>query len=447
MSDETSIQKPETETVPDPPANIDEETALQPAAADEKKTPKRTPKRRSFIERAQRESEELVRNMGGSLELEGGRRTRSSTRGTPTRGAETVTPPPSKKARTSPAVAKSGGRGRGARKLDVGGEEPVAQESEQSKAEQTEEEQESKTAKADETKDEEPAQNEDKKEETKASDESSTDQPDAVKEPAVVAEKEQQNNIDHGKANVVDSETNEPKAEEVAAIKESPKDAESSAEDAVKMDVDTEKPVQQEQTKADSASSTTDKAAEPEILKAEEKKPEEKKSAAEVVKRAPVSTKEPTPEPMDVDASSQSTTDAVNAIPADECPPVVVAADPDSVPSLSAADKIAEAVKEDSQTDPTDSNATAVDSTPNPAANNALNTAVANASSNDISKQAPIADVNAVAVEPAESVAAIKEPLINSEPNKNEQNDNGEPKIVNSTTEDGDNHATPQACN
>jgi len=55
--------------------------------------------------------------------MDGGRRTRSSTRGTPTRAAETVTPPPAKKARTSPATTKSGGRARGARKLDVGGEE------------------------------------------------------------------------------------------------------------------------------------------------------------------------------------------------------------------------------------------------------------------------------------------------------------------------------------
>lgn len=71
--------------------------------------------------------------MGGSLELEGGRRTRSSTRGTPTRVAETVTPPPSKKARTSPATTKSGGRGRGARKLDIGGGEEVDQETAKSK--------------------------------------------------------------------------------------------------------------------------------------------------------------------------------------------------------------------------------------------------------------------------------------------------------------------------
>lgn len=66
--------------------------------------------------------------MGGTLELEGGRRTRSSTRGTPTRSAETVTPPPNKKARTSPAITKSGGRGRGARKLDIGGDDEGDQE-------------------------------------------------------------------------------------------------------------------------------------------------------------------------------------------------------------------------------------------------------------------------------------------------------------------------------
>ncbi|CAD6991218.1 uncharacterized protein LOC101449255 isoform X1 [Ceratitis capitata] len=88
-----------------------------------KKTPaKRTPsKRMSFIERAQKESEELVKNMGGSLELDGGRRTRSSTRGTPTRASAVSTPPPAKKARTSPANASntpSRGKGRG-RKIDI----------------------------------------------------------------------------------------------------------------------------------------------------------------------------------------------------------------------------------------------------------------------------------------------------------------------------------------
>ncbi|TMW52709.1 hypothetical protein DOY81_002232 [Sarcophaga bullata] len=89
---------------------------------DNKKTPaKRTPtKRMSFIERAQKESEELVRTLGGSLELEGGRRTRSSTRGTPTRSATVSTPPPPKKSRNSPASGASTPtrRGRG-RKLDT----------------------------------------------------------------------------------------------------------------------------------------------------------------------------------------------------------------------------------------------------------------------------------------------------------------------------------------
>lgn len=83
---------------------------------------KRTPsKRMSYIERAQKESEELVKNMGGSLEIEGGRRTRSSTRGTPTRAVATSTPPPAKKARTSPASGASTPtrpRGRG-RKIDT----------------------------------------------------------------------------------------------------------------------------------------------------------------------------------------------------------------------------------------------------------------------------------------------------------------------------------------
>ena len=76
----------------------------------------------SFIERAQKESEELVRTLGGSLELEGGRRTRSSARGTPTRTVTVSTPPPPKKSRNSPASGASTptrrGRGRG-RKLDT----------------------------------------------------------------------------------------------------------------------------------------------------------------------------------------------------------------------------------------------------------------------------------------------------------------------------------------
>lgn len=103
-----------------------------------KKTPvKRTPsKRMSFIERAQKESEELVKNMGGSLELDGGRRTRSSTRGTPTRSSAASTPPPAKKARTSPANASSTpsrGRGRG-RKIETSEESEDAKEVAEPKA-------------------------------------------------------------------------------------------------------------------------------------------------------------------------------------------------------------------------------------------------------------------------------------------------------------------------
>nr|XP_014092567.1 neurofilament heavy polypeptide isoform X1 [Bactrocera oleae] len=106
-----------------------------------KKTPvKRTPsKRMSFIERAQKESEELVKNMGGSLELDGGRRTRSSTRGTPTRASAASTPPPAKKARTSPANASgtpSRGRGRG-RKIEISEESEEAQEVAEPKATKT----------------------------------------------------------------------------------------------------------------------------------------------------------------------------------------------------------------------------------------------------------------------------------------------------------------------
>lgn len=97
-------------------------TESSPKVENKKAPAKRTPsKRMSFVERAQKESEELVKNMGGSLELDGGRRTRSSTRGTPTRASATPTPPPAKKARTSPANASSTpsrGRGRG-RKIEI----------------------------------------------------------------------------------------------------------------------------------------------------------------------------------------------------------------------------------------------------------------------------------------------------------------------------------------
>lgn len=98
------------------------DTATSPKVENKKPSTKRTPsKRLSFIERAQKESEELVKNLGGSLELEGGRRTRSSTRGTPTRSAIVATPPPVKKARASPATSvtpTTPRRGRG-RKIDI----------------------------------------------------------------------------------------------------------------------------------------------------------------------------------------------------------------------------------------------------------------------------------------------------------------------------------------
>lgn len=82
---------------------------------------KRTPtKRLSAVERAQRESEELVKTLGGSLDIEGGRKTRSSTRGTPSRSTVVQTPPPAKRARGA-ATPK---RGRG-RKLETSIEEEI----------------------------------------------------------------------------------------------------------------------------------------------------------------------------------------------------------------------------------------------------------------------------------------------------------------------------------
>lgn len=75
----------------------------------QKKTTARTPsKRKSKLEREREESEEIIKSMGGAVE-EGGRRTRSSARGSvPT---TPVTPAP-KKARVS--------RGRGKpKKIDV----------------------------------------------------------------------------------------------------------------------------------------------------------------------------------------------------------------------------------------------------------------------------------------------------------------------------------------
>lgn len=72
---------------------------------------KRTPtKRLSAVERAQRESEELVKTLGGSLDIEGGRKTRSSTRGTPSRTNAVNTPPPTKRARGTGTPKRGRGR-------------------------------------------------------------------------------------------------------------------------------------------------------------------------------------------------------------------------------------------------------------------------------------------------------------------------------------------------
>lgn len=60
---------------------------------------KNTPsKRKSNIEKARAESEEIIKSMGGPVE--GGRRTRSSARGGTT-AVKTPTPPPAKKPRVS----------------------------------------------------------------------------------------------------------------------------------------------------------------------------------------------------------------------------------------------------------------------------------------------------------------------------------------------------------
>lgn len=75
----------------------------------QKKTPARTPsKRKSKLEREREESEEIIKSMGGAVE-EGGRRTRSSARGSV---ATTPVTPAAKKPRVS--------RGRGKpKKIDV----------------------------------------------------------------------------------------------------------------------------------------------------------------------------------------------------------------------------------------------------------------------------------------------------------------------------------------
>ncbi|XP_055922984.1 anti-sigma-I factor RsgI5 [Eupeodes corollae] len=111
--------KPQQEDVNLEESQAQAEAAAVPEAEVENKpvTPvKRTPsKRLSAVERAQRESEELVKTLGGSLDIEGGRKTRSSTRGTPSRSNVVHTPPPTKRSRATTGTPK---RGRG-RKLET----------------------------------------------------------------------------------------------------------------------------------------------------------------------------------------------------------------------------------------------------------------------------------------------------------------------------------------
>lgn len=103
-----------------------------PAKEGEHKTPtKRTPsKRMSIIERAQRESEELIKNMGGSLDVEGGRRTRSSARGANAPSTPS-TPPPAKKARTTTTTPRRG-RQKKNELLEVNNEEKIIEKEETS---------------------------------------------------------------------------------------------------------------------------------------------------------------------------------------------------------------------------------------------------------------------------------------------------------------------------
>lgn len=83
--------------------------------------PKRTPsKRKSALERHKAEAEEVLKNMGASLELEGKRRTRSSLKASTS--PTVATPPPAKKAKTSPTTATTPSR-RGRKKAEPEPEE------------------------------------------------------------------------------------------------------------------------------------------------------------------------------------------------------------------------------------------------------------------------------------------------------------------------------------
>ncbi|XP_041449591.1 LOW QUALITY PROTEIN: cell surface glycoprotein 1 [Drosophila obscura] len=472
MSDETGAQKPET---------VLDNSSVEEAALDEKKTPKRTPKRRSFIERAQRESEELVRTMGGSLELEGGRRTRSSTRGTPTRATEAVTPPPSKKARTSPTTAtKSGGAGKGrsARKLDVGSDE-LDQEPEKANAEVVESAVKAKaTPKKDKKevkKDEKPVKATPKKavpatktepekeekpadaKETDAKTIESEDQPDggAAKLPAV-PEKQQNHAAEEDKPSKDEPEVKEKTPEEVPKAEDPPKSnddpengtstdtpAPAAAADPAPaaMEVDEEKPeaaaASDNQTEAKSAPATTSE-------------PEPKKQSEPA--------REPSPEPMEVDSSSKSSTETVRFTPAAE---KVASSAEATKSSNNVVDEIATEVKEDVPAEPKEgkkaesSDEPKSTEEPKPAESaeepkEAVRTTgekvtptaeVPAPATNDVSKPTPVVAVDAVVSE-----TPIKEVQPISAVNKSELNVNGEPKIVNNSV-DGGEHATPKVWN
>jgi len=75
----------------------------------EKSTPRKR-SRLSLAEKVKRESEEVLKQMGSSIDIEGGRKTRSSTRNS---GAKTpATPPPTKRSKASTPSTSSARRGR-----------------------------------------------------------------------------------------------------------------------------------------------------------------------------------------------------------------------------------------------------------------------------------------------------------------------------------------------
>ncbi|XP_033245795.1 proteoglycan 4-like isoform X1 [Drosophila miranda] len=456
------------------------------------KAQKRTPKRRSFIERAQRESEELVRTMGGSLELEGGRRTRSSTRGTPTRAAETVTPPPNKKARASLTTATKigggggAGKGRGARKLDVGSDEldrePEKTNDEEKvvlpvkakatpKKDKKEVKREEKPVKGtpkkavpatttEPQKEEEPAD----AKETDAKTIENEDQTDGAAAKLTAVPEEQQNHAAEDKASKDEPEVKEKTPEEVPKAEDPPKSnddpengastdtpAPAAAADPAPaaMEVDEEKPSAasaDNKTKAESAPETT---SEPPATTAADKAAEEPKKLSEPAR-------EPSPEPMEVDSSSKSSTETVRFTPAEK----VVASSEETKASNSVVDEVATEVKEDVPAEPKEekkaecSDELKSTEEPKPAesaeepkkaeqttgekATTAASVPAPVPATNDVSKTEPAAAVDTTVV----SETPIKQAQAISAVNKSELN--GETKIVNNSV---DVDAAPKVCN